>query len=316
MAEPAAPCEDAFVSVEVRAVVGIDQLERWVAVHNEVRPDDPQTAGAKALVRAEEADHLDLLAYIDDRPVGAALLAGNPEGEHSQRVWMQVEVLPAYRGRGVGTALLRAVSDHARRRGHTTLACHSQVDDAYSLSFLERRGFVAQRRWDELVLELPDTTVHRPTPPDGVAIISLAERPALLAGMYEVATETYHEMGGHMPLQASSLVKWQAHELGPGTRLELTPVAVAGEGSENVIGFATLLAQDEASAEVRMVTVRPTWRRRGVASALLAAQIEGASAQGLRRLCIWIPEHHPADLYTKLGFERRLRFVILDGPLL
>jgi N-acetylglutamate synthase-like GNAT family acetyltransferase len=111
-------------------------------------------------------------------------------------------------------------------------------------------------------------------------------------------------------------VKWQAHELGPGTRLELTPDAVAGEGSENVIGFATLLTQDEASAEVRIVTVRPAWRRRGVASALLAAQIEGARARGLRRLCIWIPEHHPADLYTKLGFERGLRFIILDGPLL
>ena len=41
------------MSVEVRAVVGIDQLERWVAIHNEVRPDDPQTTGAKALVRAE-----------------------------------------------------------------------------------------------------------------------------------------------------------------------------------------------------------------------------------------------------------------------
>jgi GNAT superfamily N-acetyltransferase len=304
------------VSVEVRAVSGIDQLERWVAVHNEVRPDDPQTAGAKALIRAEETDHLDLLAYIDDRPVGAGLLAGNPEGERSQRVWMQVEVLPAYRGRGVGTALLRAVSEHARRRGHTTLACHSLVDDAYSLSFLERRGFVAQRQWDEFVLELPGTAAHRSTPPDGVGIVSLAERPALLAGMYEVASETYHELGGHMPLQARSLVKWQAHELGPGTRLELTPVAVAADGSENVIGFATLLEQADASAEVRMVTVSPEWRRRGVASALLAAQIEGARAQGLRRLCVWINERDPAELYTKLGFERRLRFVILDGPLL
>jgi N-acetylglutamate synthase-like GNAT family acetyltransferase len=77
-----------------------------------------------------------------------------------------------------------------------------------------------------------------------------------------------------------------------------------------------LLAQDDTSAEVRMVTVSPEWRRRGVASALLAGQFEGSRVQGLRRLCVWITEHDPAELYTRLGFERRLRFVILDGPLL
>jgi GNAT superfamily N-acetyltransferase len=303
------------VTIEIAPVSGMEQLERWVAVHNEVRPDDPQTAGAKALVRAEEVDHMDLLAYVDGEAVGAALLAGNPEGEGSDRVWIQVEVLPAYRGRGVGSALLRAVSEHARRRGHTTLACHCQEDDAYSLSFVERRGFVPQRRWYEFVLELPGGRGHRPTPLDGVEIVTLAERPALLTGMYEVASETYREMGGHMPLQTRSFVKWQAHELGPGTRLELTPVAVAGS-SRKVIGFATLLMQGDTSAEVRMVTVSPEWRRRGVASALVAAQIEGARAQGLERLCVWIPADDPADLYTRLGFEGGLRFVILDGPLL
>jgi GNAT superfamily N-acetyltransferase len=126
------------MAIDVRPVSGMDQLARWVAVHNEVRPDDPLTVEGRALIRAEESDQLDLLAYLDGEAAGAATLAGNPEGEDSDRIWMQVEVLPAYRGRGVGTALLHAVSEQARARGHTTLACHSQVDDAYSLSFLER----------------------------------------------------------------------------------------------------------------------------------------------------------------------------------
>jgi GNAT superfamily N-acetyltransferase len=289
----------------------MDQLECWVAVHNEVRPDDPQTAAARALIRAEETDQLDLLAYLGGEPVGAAMLAGSPEGQGSGRVWIQVEVLPAYRGRGVGTALLRAVSEQARRRGHVTLACHIQVDDAYSLSFLERRGFVPQRRWDEFVLAVPAGADHKAPRPDGVEIVALAEDPALLPGMYEVASETYHELGGHMPLYTRSFVKWQAHELGPGTRLDLTPVAVA---AGKVIGFATLLMQDDSSGEVRTVAVSPDWRGRGVATALVAAQIERARAQAMHRLCVWIPADDPAGLYTRLGFERGLRFVILDGP--
>jgi hypothetical protein len=95
---------------------------------------------------------------------------------------------------------------------------------------------VPQRQWDEYVLELPARASA--AAPEGVEIVAIADRPALLPGMYEVATETYHELGGHMPLYTRTFVKWQAHELGPRTQLDLTLVAVAAGGE--VIGFAGL----------------------------------------------------------------------------
>jgi hypothetical protein len=66
------------------------------------------------------------------------------------------------------------------------------------------------------MLELDGGGAHARTAPNGVEIVSLAERPTLLEGMYRVASDTYDELGGHMPLQTRSCVKWQAHELGPG----------------------------------------------------------------------------------------------------
>jgi hypothetical protein len=68
------------LGIEIKAVSGMADLERWVAIHNEVRPDDPESVGAKALIRAEELEreHVDLLAYLDGRPVGAATLSGEP----------------------------------------------------------------------------------------------------------------------------------------------------------------------------------------------------------------------------------------------
>jgi hypothetical protein len=58
------------VAIEVKAVSGMEALERWVAVHNEIRPDDPESAAMKALIRAEEREHIDLLAYVDGEWAG------------------------------------------------------------------------------------------------------------------------------------------------------------------------------------------------------------------------------------------------------
>src|SRR6185436_21067676 len=109
---------------------------------------------AKALVRALQTERADLLAYVDGLPVGTAVLSGDAESVTSGVPYLQVSVLPAYRGRGVGDALLRAVSDEARRFGRTGLQCEVDEDDAYSRAFLERRGFVEHRRWERLDLEL------------------------------------------------------------------------------------------------------------------------------------------------------------------
>jgi hypothetical protein len=34
-----------MTAIEIRPVSGMDDLERWVALHNEIGPDNPATAG-------------------------------------------------------------------------------------------------------------------------------------------------------------------------------------------------------------------------------------------------------------------------------
>jgi GNAT superfamily N-acetyltransferase len=300
------------VAIEIKAVSGGEQLERWVAVHNEIRPDDPEDASMKALIRAEEREHVDLLAYVDGEPVGPAMLSGDAESEASGRPWVEVDVLPAYRGRGVGGALLAAASKHARGRGQIGFSCETRADDAYSRSFLDRRGFVENRRWNQFVLELDGDEGTGPA--DGVELASIADRPALLAEMYQVAATTFPELGGHFARHAESFVKWQVYELGSAaTPLDLAPLALA---DATVVGFATMRTLFDATVgELRMVTVLPEWRGRGIASALLAAQAAGARRAGIRRLTAWVPDDGPAALYRKLGFEQAASFIVLQGPL-
>ena len=72
------------------------------------------------------------LALADGSPVGCARLL--PDGQIGR-----MAVLPAWRGRGIGRALLGAALATARVRGHRTVRLSAQV---HAAEFYARAGFV------------------------------------------------------------------------------------------------------------------------------------------------------------------------------
>ena len=74
------------------------------------------------------------LAWVDGDPVGCARLL--PDG-HLGRM----AVLPGWRGRGVGRALLEAALAAARRAGYATVTLSAQT---HAAGFYARAGFVAE----------------------------------------------------------------------------------------------------------------------------------------------------------------------------
>lgn len=83
---------------------------------------------------ADDAASVHFLALLDDAtPVGCARLL--PDG-HVGRM----AVLPAWRERGVGQALLDAVIREARTRGHRALVLSAQT---HAAGFYARAGFAA-----------------------------------------------------------------------------------------------------------------------------------------------------------------------------
>jgi predicted GNAT family N-acyltransferase len=80
-----------------------------------------------------DAVSLHWLATLDDgTPIGCARLL--PDG-HIGRM----AVLPAWRGRGVGHALLAVVLGAAKKRGHTTIRLSAQT---HAAEFYAQAGFV------------------------------------------------------------------------------------------------------------------------------------------------------------------------------
>jgi ribosomal protein S18 acetylase RimI-like enzyme len=303
------------VTIEIRSVSGYADLERWVAARNEVWPDDPDSAEMMALVRASELEHVDLLAYEQGEVVGTGMLAADPTSLESSHPYVEVTVRARHRGRGAGSALLRDLSERVRRLGKDGLQCEARAHDANSVAFLERRGFVECGRSAMYVLELGHHDAVEPAPPDGIELALLSDRPELLHGMYAVAKVTYPEVGGYQARQADAFHDWQLYQLGsPRLALDMTPIALAGG---EVIGFATLIrGLDGRSAEHRMAAVLPEWRRRGIATTLLRAQLAAAKRASVDTVIAWGRSDHVGQVYgTRLGFEPRTETIGFRGPL-
>lgn len=303
------------MTIEIRPVSGYADLERWVAARNEVFPDDPESAQMMALVRASELEHVDVLACDEDEVVGTGMLAGDPSSLDSSHPYAEVTVRAPHRRRGVGSALFHDLSERARRLGKEGIQCEARAHDASSIEFLERRGFVEFGRSAKYVLELADYVDAGPVPPEGIQLALLSDRPDLLQGMYEVAKATYPEVGGYQAKHVRTFHEWQLYQLGsPRTAFDMTPIALA---ADEVVGFATLIrGLDGRSVEHRIAVVSPRWRRRGIATTLLRAQVAAAKREGFESVIAWERSEHTGSVYgTKIGFSPRAETIGFRGPL-
>ena len=303
------------MTIEIRPAEGFEDLKRWVATRNEVVPDDPDDATMIALLRASVPEHVNLLALEDGDVVGTGMLAGDPNSLESEHAYVEVIVPERHRRRGVGTALLSELSERVRRLGKEGLHVDAREDDAYSIDFLKRRGFVQQGYpAHHVVLDLAGVEPAAATPPGGVSIHWLADRPELMASAFQVAAETYPEFGGPISKQAGTLHEWQLYELAdPQIALELTAIAVTGD---EPVGFGALRVIDGGKIGVHRITVvRPTWRGRGVGSALTRMQVAAAKQASFERLEAWPWTDLQKRLYASLGYERVGASIDFFGPL-
>jgi GNAT superfamily N-acetyltransferase len=303
------------MTIEIRPASGFEDLERWVATRNEVVPDDPDDATMIALLRASLLEHVTLLALEEGRVVGTGMLAGDPNSLESDHPYVEVIVPERHRGRGVGSALLAELSERVRRLGKHGLHVDAREDDAYSIDFLERRGFVAQEHpADHVVLDLGRLDPPEVFPVEGVSLHWLADRPDLLGSAFQVAAETYPELGGPIAKQAATPHEWQLYELAdPQIALELTPIAVA---DDEAIGFGVVRRIENGKVGVHRITVvRPAWRRRGVGSAMTRMQIAAANVASFERLEAWPWTDLQKRLYASLGYQRVGASIDFFGPL-
>jgi GNAT superfamily N-acetyltransferase len=259
-----------------------DELDRWVAAMR-TGLDEADTAEGYLDWKRQARETVWLLATGDGVDVGGAIGIGGwhtPEGVARG----EVRVASATRGRGVGSALLAELSAWARRLRYTELMGPVKEVDTESLAWTEKRGFTEVGRNSILALDL--RTVEAPSVilPDGIELVTWAERPDAAAGMYEVAREAYPDIPGEEEAEIEHFEQWLSMDMqGAGDRPEATFVAFAGD---EVVAYAKLaLSRARPTVAMHDITgVKRAWRGRGIAGALKAAEIAWAKENGFERL--------------------------------
>jgi mycothiol synthase len=297
--------------ISIRPATLLPELAAVLDVARRVSREPLPGPDELAHVLAVEPGALFLLAHVEDE------IAGSGVGRISSLeccFYAVARVLPGWRKRGAGAGLYRALSEQARSIGRTSLVTRVRDDDEPSLRFARKRGFEEISRQLTVVLRLDDVD-DSPVETPGVEIVSLAERPELAEGAWDVDGEASRDIPVERGLTRPSFEQWRGIALDiPNALPEAILVAVAdGE----VVGYASLYALSDGVAEHGLTAVRRAWRGRGIATALKRSQIAWAKRAGYAELHTMNDEANKAmrGINERLGYLPQPAWLMLRGPL-
>jgi GNAT superfamily N-acetyltransferase len=260
--------------MELSVCVTDDDYAAWRKVRIAVVPDE--RCDTVAEMRAQDSvERLLMLAVMDGIVVGSGVADRSDIGGG----FVAPRVLPEFRRRGVGSALLPVLADHVATLGLSEL--RAMLEDPESLAFAEHFGFVESDRQIEQVravgAEPPPTALS-----DGVDVIMLDEKPELWAASYDTfGIEVLSDFATYQPLQITA-EQWSNGSWSG------DPMFLAMHDGE-LIGCAGLYLDTDRPerAENALTAVRRDWRGRGIASHLKRRTLRWAADNGLTELYTW-----------------------------
>ncbi|MBG6136410.1 GNAT family N-acetyltransferase [Longispora fulva] len=270
-------------------------FEAWRQVRIAVLPYErcPSVEELRAVMVPER---LMLLAEVDGELAGSGLA----DKSHLAGVaGVAPRVLPAFRRRGVGGAVLRELAEHCLTIGVPHVG--ASADDPGSVAFAEAFGFVEVDREVEQVRKIG--VEPEPELPVGLTVVSLAERPELWAAAFDtLGRQAVSDFAVDRPIEVTA-EEWERDWKGEPAG---TFMALAGD---EIVGTAGLtLDPDQPNrAEHALTAVGRHWRGRGVASALKRLTLHWASQNGLTEVYTWTQRgnENMRQLNEHLGYEYR-----------
>jgi mycothiol synthase len=281
-----------------------------LAIYNEIWPLDAVTIVEVRSLESRASAFADFLA-----PGGSAWVGLLPWRPGIAETF--VTVLPEHRRQGLGTAFYEWISRWLAERGADQIDAAVPEDDDESIAFALKRGFHEVERNGRMILELARLDPPPVATPDGIEIVTWAERPDLTRGIYEVACEAFPDVPGERDYLMEPFEDWLEHEMkGAGDRADATFLALAGDA---VVGYSkfSLSRAQPTTAHHDMTGVKRAWRRRGIAGALKRTQIAWAKEQGYQRLATQneMRNEPMRRLNERLGYREAPGKIVMRGPL-
>ncbi|MFN2467414.1 MAG: GNAT family N-acetyltransferase [Gaiellaceae bacterium] len=253
----------------------------------------------------------ELAGYVDVSDVG---------GRHLE-LWLDARVHPAYPAE-VGAELLGWAEERARElaaaapggerpvaRGGTWSA------DAAGIRLLEESGYRLIRHSFRMEIALDDQRPEPPHWPAGIRVRPL--QPGVDdRAVYDAQNDAFADTWDY---HADPYEEW-AHYLLGAEDLDATLNVLATDGEE-IAAIALCRPHEPGDPElgwVRILGVRPPWRRRGLALALLRHVFGEFHDRGLRRVALGVDAENPTGatrLYERAGMRVVRRFDMYEKDL-
>jgi ribosomal protein S18 acetylase RimI-like enzyme len=229
-------------------------------------------------------------------------------------------VHPQWRGRGFGRAVLAWQEARGRQKiaaagkavpGRLMVYADEHLADLRRLA--QRAGFT-EGRWFIDMSRRVDDGAAAPEVPLGDGLRLVPYDPALSEGVRQAHNEAFAEHWGSEP---RSREDWERASVGGRCfRPDWSFVVLAG-GEVAGYTLASAYEQEWAAQGYRsgwtdLLGVRPGWRGRRIAPALLAASMRAFAASGMQRADIGVDAENASGalrLYTVLGYEPQRRSV-------
>jgi mycothiol synthase len=305
------------------------------------RGEDDFPAMLRVYTAAHEADGIEEVTTLDDlRRNYANLVNCDPDrdiivaevtGEvvaYARVFWQELVdggrsyenfgfVHPALRRRGIGGALHRLNESRLREiaaehPGIDPKWLHSEsIDaDAGSVALLSGDGYAPARYFYEMVAASLEGIVAPPMP-DGLDLRPVSREQ--YRTIWDASAEAFRDHWGENEWTEA---EWSRFEVEP-QHADPRFWRVGWDGDQVAGSIVTTVPAEEnerhgrSGVYVSMVSVRPQWRRRGLARALLASSLVGARDAGFTSASLGVDADSPTgatDLYRSLGFEPQRTF--------
>jgi mycothiol synthase len=262
--------------------------------------------------RVTGADILMFLSYTkeawiweeDGRIVAAALF-----GVHGDAANIRGVVVD--KGRGLGTEIFERGEAFGRAEGVAKFLTAAAEPDADARAFFEARGFREVRRFYEMAIELTEEPAA-PVVPAGLVLDELREDE--YETFYNALNEAFAE---HWEWHPKPFEQWLELRRGQ-HRDEDGPIwFVVRDGDE----LAAVTRNDlnvEGGGLVGAIGVRPAWRGRGLAKALLQRTFAEFWRRGITRVALGVDSQNETGavrLYERVGMQVETCGVAFEKPL-
>lgn len=243
------------------------------------------------------------LAVVGEEIVGRAAV-NRDELEEEQRMYGGGYVVPAHRGKGIGTALMDWLSETARSAGARELRTGVNPKEADALAFVEARGFEHVRTFHYLKHRDP-AGLEALQWPQGVTVRNDLSGDELVDALVLAHDGSFIDHYNFSPASREQFANWLTH---PDCPADLCFVAYGASGE--IAGSCWCFIEDRGPLRRGVVgqlgTTRP-FRGIGLGKALLRCGVRALVARGATEVGISVDSENPSGA---LGLYERTDFVV------